>query len=345
MIARKTYNVSEELLTAGPPGYGVGATSDVDEILALWAHVFGEQRGVVATFSGLRPTAGNGELQVVHSAFFSYPEEERKASEWLQRDAASERETFFCPHLFTAPRRTKDNAAPLSAVYVDSDGGRVKPGTPSPTAVVESSPNRAHLYWALSEPVIPETGERLNRRLALATGGDKAGWDLTQLLRPPGTPNYKYPGAPLVRLLEITEERHDPVDLDRLLPPLPRGLTERPRSRRPKNPVPTPELSRLSPRMQELIRNGNRGGQYPSRSEADMAACVAMFGAGYSEAAVWAVMSDPANGISEKFLEKGRHGEGYLALTVAKAQAIVASTARLGRGKVYDRRKGVVSLG
>jgi hypothetical protein len=76
-----------------------------------------------------------------------------------------------------------------------------------------------------------------------------------------------------------------------------------------------------------------------------MAACVAMFGAGYSEAAVWAVMSDPANGISEKFLEKGRHGEGYLALTVAKAQAIVASTARLGRGKVYDRRKGVVSLG
>lgn len=52
-----------------------------------------------------------------------------------------------------------------------------------------------------------------------------------------------------------------------------------------------------------------------------MAACVAMFGAGYSEAEVWAVMTDQTNGISEKFFEKGRGGERYLALTIGKAEA------------------------
>jgi hypothetical protein len=31
-----------------------------------------------------------------------------------------------------------------------------------------------------------------------------------------------------------------------------------------------------------------------------------MFGAGYEEAEVWAVMADPASGISERGLEKGR---------------------------------------
>ena len=47
-----------------------------------------------------------------------------------------------------------------------------------------------------------------------------------------------------------------------------------------------------------------------------------MFGAGYEEAEVWAIMTDPSNGISERTLEKGPHAEGYLALTIGKAHAI-----------------------
>jgi hypothetical protein len=76
-----------------------------------------------------------------------------------------------------------------------------------------------------------------------------------------------------------------------------------------------------------------------------MAACVAMFAADYSEAEVWAAMSDPAYGISEKFLEKGRHGERYLALTIGKARARAQASPRLSRGKVYARREGVIRCG
>ena len=118
---------------------------------------------------------------------------------------------------------------------------------------------------------------------------------------------------------------------------------------RPKNVGPTPGLLRLSQRMQDLIRYGNRG-EYESRSEADMAACTAMFGAGYSADEVWAVVSDPTNGISEKFVEKGQHGESYLGLTISKAQAVAKSArhrVRVGPPKRDPtvRRRVVIRVG
>lgn len=47
--------------------------------------------------------------------------------------------------------------------------------------------------------------------------------------------------------------------------------------------------------------------------------------AGYTEAEVWAVMTDSTHGISEKYLEKDRHGDAYLPLTVGKARALARS--------------------
>jgi hypothetical protein len=118
---------------------------------------------------------------------------------------------------------------------------------------------------------------------------------------------------------------------------------ETPRVSPPASVGPPPGLSRLSQRMQDLVRDGNPPGEYESRSEADMAVCVAMFGAGYTEAEVWAVMTDSANGISEKFFEAGRHGERYLALTIGKARVRTTVSPRR-RGRVYARRKGVISV-
>ena len=98
---------------------------------------------------------------------------------------------------------------------------------------------------------------------------------------------------------------------------------------RPTGVALAPKLSRLSKRMQDLVRYGNRG-EYESRSEADMAACVAMFGAGYSVAEVWTAMTDSTNGISQKYREKGRQGERYLGLTISKAWVV----AKPGRARV-----------
>jgi hypothetical protein len=101
-----------------------------------------------------------------------------------------------------------------------------------------------------------------------------------------------------------------------------------------------PDLSRLPERIRDLVKRGNRG-EYGSRSEADWAACVGMFRAGYGVDEVWMVMTDPSHGISEKFFEKGSQGEAYLELTVDKAHRFAMS----GEGRrittYAHRRKGI----
>ena len=103
-----------------------------------------------------------------------------------------------------------------------------------------------------------------------------------------------------------------------------------------------PDLSRLPASVLELIRHGN-GTEYPSRSEADWAVCVEMFRAAYGLDEVWMVITNPENGISEKFFEKGARGEDYLELTISKAHAHWKS--RHGeRGRTYAARKGRISI-
>jgi hypothetical protein len=146
----------------------------------------------------------------------------------------------------------------------------------------------------LRRTVSPHKAEELNRRLLVAVGADRSGWDLSQLLRPPGTRNRKYEGAPPVRLVELDEgTSYHPRELELALPQLALPGADARNTpavgalpRRPPSPT---DLSRLSPRARALIRHGNAGAgsPYPSRSEADFAVCLAMFGAGYEEAEVW----------------------------------------------------------
>jgi hypothetical protein len=307
----------------------------------LWEHLYGDLSGILALFSGVRAEPGCNDLGDTRSAYFDYPRQTGEAEKLCLRWSGEGREVYHCAHLLNARRRMKENAAPVLALYADGDGAKVSEGMPEPTAVGQSSPRREQFYWRLTEPIPPELGEGLNRRLALAMGADDSGWDLSQLLRPPATRNRKYPGAPLVRLLEINDSlEHDPQKVDRLLPPEPddRPGNLRYRANRPADIGPAPDLAGLSPRIQNLILHGNSG-QYKSRSEADMAACVAMFGAGYAASEVWAVMADPANGISEKFLEKGRDGERFLSLTIGKAEARAQASSRCSKSKARRVRR------
>jgi hypothetical protein len=312
---------------------------------ALWEHLYGDLGGVLGLFSGVRAEPESKRLEDTRSAYFEYPQRAGDAKRLCSRWSFEGREVYFCAHLLTGRRRIKENAAPLLSLYVDGDGAKPGHDVPAPTAVVESSPGREQFHFRLTEPVCPQIGEHLNRRLALAMGADDSGWDLTQLLRPPATRNYKYPDAPAVRPVEINDLAHDPHELDRILPPKPDDrLRNDDRVNRPADVGRSPDPSRLSPRMQDLIRYGNRG-DYRSRSEADLAVCVAMFGAGYTEAEVWAVMIDPANGISSKYLEKGRHGERYLSLTIGKAKVLAQPGVPPQRRRMYARRREVISVG
>jgi hypothetical protein len=312
-------------------------------VKALWDHVFSESVGILAIFSGKRPEPGSKQLDDPRTLFFDYPRQIHSAEELCRRLSDEGREVYQCAHLLTSRRRVKASAAPLAACYVDGDGAKPAANMPQPTAVVVSSPGREQYWWRLSRPVEPEEGENLNRRLAYAMAADLSGWDLTQLLRVPGTRNRKYPDMPVVELAYLSGDSHDPAELAASLPQA--RVTREPetmRSRRPRVTISDFDLSRLSERTRELVRFGDRAGRYVSRSEADFAACLGMLAAGFEEAEVWAAMTDPTHGISEKFYEKGRGGERYLSLTIGKAAAKArASKLRVGRSKARRVRRRV----
>jgi hypothetical protein len=178
--------------------------SSLNTPLNLWNHLFADQRGYLALFSGAR-SPDSQKLSAVAEGYFSWPEDAGLAVERALAEAQRRREVYFCAHLLTEKRRIKENAAPILALWVDGDGAKIPPHLPKPTAVVESSPGRDHIYWRLTRPIPPAEAELLNKRLAYAMGADKSGWDLGQLLRVPGTPNFKYPECPIVTIMEIRD--------------------------------------------------------------------------------------------------------------------------------------------
>jgi hypothetical protein len=328
-------------------------TRAITDPTLLWSTIYGEAPGLVALFAGRRTgQVARGRLTSLRTTFFRYPDDVAEAAR--RSLAATERglESYFCAHLLTTCRRTKEAAAPVLALWADADGP-VPADAPEPTAVVESSPGRAHLFWRLKRPLSPTAAEALNRRLAISMSADPSGWDLSQLLRPPGTRNLKYEAMPTVELVALDEGAvYHERELDLALPELPDVSGQVPaQSAADHSPSPEPalradpypnEFSRLSARAKNLIRAGNAGAgrPYESRSEADFAVCLAMFSAGYEEDQIRAVLMDPANGISEKYREKGRHGESYLALTLRKARLHARGTGLRHRpGKTLSRHR------
>ena len=196
------------------------AASTLTPTAAVWRHIFGDGPGLVGLFSGRREP-GTAELLDTQSAFFRWPGQAAPAERWIHDHAAAGRETYHCAHLLTARRRIKANAAKISTLWCDVDGADLAASPIHPTAVVASSPGRYQAYARLSRPISPTAAEGLNKRWAHAFGADTSGWDLTQLLRPPGTPNRKYPGAPIVKLVALDDRTLDPDELDRILPTLP----------------------------------------------------------------------------------------------------------------------------
>src|SRR5215207_1180629 len=183
----------------------------------LWHHIYGDERGFLALSYVKRNPEGPFETE-----YFEYPERTQEAADRATKLSEAGHDVWHCAHLLTRKRRVKKNAAPMRTLYADGDGAQVPEDLPKPSAAVKSSVGRDQFYWALSMSVPPEIGENLNQRFAYAMGADKSGWDLTQLLRPPGTKNYKYPDAPTVALEDLSDDVvYDAAGLDRILPPLP----------------------------------------------------------------------------------------------------------------------------
>lgn len=126
-------------------------------------------------------------------------------AEFLKNNPPSKTNLYFCPTPFTGRRRTKENVRAVNLLWSDLD--HAKPRI-KPTLLWESSPGRLQALWYLTKETDNRRGEALNRALTYEHGADKGGWDLTQVLRIPGTRNHKYPDKPTVHVLSNTGRKY-----------------------------------------------------------------------------------------------------------------------------------------
>ncbi len=204
------------------------AREATEEVTRFWRHIFGGGRGLLHVWTGKRGPDGTIDKGTIVSNNFNYPEAATTAAEWALKKSTEGREVYFCAHLLTAPRRVKENAAEVRCLWDEMDGGEAPNGRLKPTAILESSPGHYQLYWRLTDAIPPATAERLNKRLAHEIGADPSGFDLTQLLRVPGTVNHKYEERPVVEVRDLEGGRaYAPGELDEILPELEEPETER----------------------------------------------------------------------------------------------------------------------
>lgn len=108
---------------------------------------------------------------------------------------------YWCPLPFTQNKRAKEFVTRSKYLWQDLDHADPKKYPELlPTIYWESSPKRFHGLWELDKIHDLDKVENLNRDLAYHIGADKGGWDLTQVLRIPGTRNHKYKDKPKVTL-------------------------------------------------------------------------------------------------------------------------------------------------
>jgi hypothetical protein len=150
---------------------------------------------------------------------YKWPEDKKAIIDWIRKQVAEGSDCYFCPTPLSQPRRRASNVLPTHFLWADLDEADPRRIKPKPTLAWESSPGRYQALWQLKRKVSPQDAARLSKRLTYATGADPGGWDLTQVLRIPGTFNNKYDQPFRVRVLWNDGPVHSIKELNHLPEP------------------------------------------------------------------------------------------------------------------------------
>lgn len=181
--------------------------SDVSTIFEVWNR---QGEGYVAIPRKLRsadsPKGPKNHSGTWEERTFRWPQDLNSIKAYIKESARSH-DLYWFPAIMEGNRRIKENVSKMSVLYADLDEVTPEqvPGNIRPSVAWESSPNRYAAVWFLDKPLPAKEAEDLNKRLTYFIGADKGGWDITQVLRIPGTRNFKYEGNPAGKLLWYSE--------------------------------------------------------------------------------------------------------------------------------------------
>lgn len=166
----------------------VTALNPSRDLSEFFEFMYGDQSGYVYV-----PTK-HPETEEWTSAFFNWPTEKTELVAHVLGHT-KQNEVYFGPALYTAPHATKEYIKGTYMLWVDFDGNAPDryDNVAVPSLVVQSSDKgHEHVYWKLDYFEVDAANvERGNRALAYSLKADTSGWDVTQVLRPPGTNNHK----------------------------------------------------------------------------------------------------------------------------------------------------------
>lgn len=177
---------------------------DVGTIFQVWEH---QTKGYVSLPRKLRdtdsPKGSKNHQGKWEERSFQWPEGLESIKAYIKESNTKGYDLYWCPTVLTQRQRVKESIPNISVLYADLDEVNPRDIQDSlrPSVAWESSPNRFAAVWFLDEPIPAKQGEEINKGLTYLLGADKGGWDLTQVLRIPGTRNFKYEGNPQGKLL------------------------------------------------------------------------------------------------------------------------------------------------
>ena len=121
-------------------------------------------------------------------------------------------DAYFCPTPFTKPKRQSQFVKSTNMLWADIDDGDPKLLSPS---ILWKSGSKGHTQgiWFLNKTVAPIKTAQLNKGIAGFLGADPSGYDLSQVLRVPGTTNWKTKVGRPVELVHWNEKKYTYVDL------------------------------------------------------------------------------------------------------------------------------------
>ncbi len=137
--------------------------------------------------------------------WFEYPRQRVELIEHIRKGGG---DVYISPAVYNEKRATKDSVKKTQCVWVEFDGNdKIDFKQVSiPNLIVQTSfASHVHCYWKIG-PTNQTAVENANRRLTYYLQADSSGWDITQLLRPPGTINHKH-NLPVV-LADFNDSLH-----------------------------------------------------------------------------------------------------------------------------------------
>jgi hypothetical protein len=166
--------------------------------VGFFEYLFGDDQGYLCV------ARGTGKLDFKEQ-YFSWPAEKDALTDYVN-DWVEKKNLWFCTSLLKEKKRSKPNCLPGSVVWADLDFVVPETVTPTPSCVLETSPDKYQAFWRLDAKLPADVIEDYAKRITYSSGADKGGWGLTKMMRVPYTLNHKYINTkPEIKIKNIHE--------------------------------------------------------------------------------------------------------------------------------------------